>query len=187
VARAAATVDGPPARVVAPVTFIDEVRVRLDSAADPIVLTVGDDLVGEIAGHRVTGVAVPGEFPDHQRLLGGWDDTTERHRVTVDVAALRAALAPGVAPLVIREHAGVTYPVAVLAVHRDRGLTVVEPSRWDADDPRNVAVNPEFLLEALDAGGNGQLVLDLDGPIRPLAIRAPDDTGRFSVLMPVRL
>ncbi len=69
----------------------------------------------------------------------------------------------------------------------DGGLAVVEPSRWDADNPRAVAVNPEFLLQALDAGGDGQLILDLDGPIRPLAIRVPGDTGRFSVLMPVRL
>jgi len=50
---------------------------------------------------------------------------------------------------------------------------VVEPSRWDADDRGAVAVNPEFLLRALDVGGGGQRVLDLDGPIRPLAIRAP--------------
>ena len=49
-----------------------------------------------------------------------------------------------------------------------------------------IGVNREFLLEALDAGGRGQLVLDLDGPIKPLVIRLPDDDRTFSVLMPIR-
>jgi DNA polymerase-3 subunit beta len=47
-------------------------------------------------------------------------------------------------------------------------------------------VNREFLLEAIDAGGPGQLVLELDGPLKPLAVRLPGDDTRFSLLMPVR-
>jgi DNA polymerase III sliding clamp (beta) subunit (PCNA family) len=47
-------------------------------------------------------------------------------------------------------------------------------------------VNREFLLQALDAGASGQLVLELDGPIRPLAVRVPGDDSRMSILMPVR-
>jgi DNA polymerase III sliding clamp (beta) subunit (PCNA family) len=100
---------------------------------------------------------------------------------------LRATVTRDVTSLAIREHAGIAAPVAVLSVRPDDGLRVVEPSEWDSDDPYQVAVNPEFLLQALDAGGDGQLVLDLDGPIRPLAIRTPGNAGRFSVLMPVRL
>jgi DNA polymerase III sliding clamp (beta) subunit (PCNA family) len=50
-----------------------------------------------------------------------------------------------------------------------------------------VAVNQEFLLEALDAT-QGQLVLELGGVISPLAIRSATDVdGNFSLLMPVRL
>jgi len=187
VAQVAATVDGPSVRVVAPAAFIDEVRGRLDGAADPVMLTVaGSSLVVEIAGHRVTGMAVSGEFPDHRRLLAESADGAERRRIPVDVAALRATLTPEVTSLVTREHAGIASPVAVLSVHPHSGLRVVKPSEWDSDDPHQVAVNPEFLLQALDAGGDGQLVLDLDGPIRPLAIRTPGNAGRFSVLMPIR-
>lgn len=182
VARATAAVDGPPARAVAPTTFIDGVRAMLTSFDGPVTLSVTEkSLVAEVGGHQVSGVAVPGEYPDHERLL---DDPAERVRVTVDGAALRAALAPGVAPWTSQEHEGVSRPVVVLAVHPERGVTVVDPARWTADDPGFIAVNPEFLLQALDAGGDGQLLLDLDGPIRPLAIRGSD--GRFSVLMPVR-
>jgi DNA polymerase III subunit beta len=187
-AQVAATVDGPPVRVVVPAAFIDEVRGRLDADADPVMLTMtGSVLAVEIAGCRVTGVAVSGEFPDHQRLLDGSADAATRHLVPVDVLALRATLTRDVTSLAVREHAGIASPVAVLSVHPDGELRVVEPSAWDSDDPYQVAVNPEFLLQALDAGGDGQLVLDLDGPIRPLAIRTPGNTRRFSVLMPVRL
>jgi DNA polymerase III sliding clamp (beta) subunit (PCNA family) len=56
-----------------------------------------------------------------------------------------------------------------------------------ADGARHIAVNRGYLLEAIDAAGGGQLVLELDGPISPLAIRAPGDPDTFSVLMPVRL
>jgi DNA polymerase III subunit beta len=188
VARTGATVDGPPVRAVAPAAFVDEVRGLLDPSGGPVELTIaGADLVIDVAGHRVTGAALPGDFPDHQRLLASSTRAAGHRRITVDAAALRADLAPGVAPLVTQEHAGRTYPVAVLAVHPDGGLTAVDPSRWDADDPGTVAVNPEFLLQALDAGGDGQLVLDLDGPIQPLAIRPAGDPGRVSLLMPVRL
>ena len=38
-------------------------------------------------------------------------------------------------------------------------------------------MNGEYLLDALDAAGRGQLVLELDGPIAPLAVRRPDDDG----------
>ena len=47
---------------------------------------------------------------------------------------------------------------------------------WAADTSAHVAVNREFLLEALAAGG----------PIRPLAVRVPGDDSRYSILMPVR-
>ena len=43
------------------------------------------------------------------------------------------------------------------------------------------------IRQALDAGGSGQLVLELDGPLAPLAIRVPDGAGDVSMLMPVRL
>ena len=48
-------------------------------------------------------------------------------------------------------------------------------------------MNREFLLEALDVGAGGQLVLELDGPITPLALRDPARPGDVSMLMPIRL
>jgi hypothetical protein len=63
-------------------------------------------------------------------------------------------------------------------------VRLVPEGEWDA--AAHVAVNREFLLQALDAGGAGQLLLELDGAIKPLAVRVPGNDSRFSILMPVR-
>jgi hypothetical protein len=42
-------------------------------------------------------------------------------------------------------------------------------------------------VKAIEAGGADQLVLALDGPITPLAIRDPDRPEDISLLMPTRL
>lgn len=55
------------------------------------------------------------------------------------------------------------------------------------EDPNRVAVNREFLLDALTAGARDRLILELGTPTAPIAIRRPDDEGTFSILMPVRL
>ncbi|MGW0434148.1 DNA polymerase III subunit beta family protein [Micromonospora sp. NPDC003197] len=121
------------------------------------------------------------------QTAGGQLCASGGQRVTVDAPALRAALAPGVAPTVVRERNGVRYDVAILTVDEAGGLAVVDGAGLDLDQSGYVGVNREFLLDALDASGQGQLVLELGGPINPLAIRLPADEGTFSVLMPVRL
>jgi hypothetical protein len=104
--------------------------------------------------------------------------------VTVDVVALRAEV--GAAPVVWREHDGSAYPVSVLNFSPTGTLRVTGEDEWAAAVDASIAVNREFLLEALGAGGAGQLVLELDGPIKPLAVRRADDPHHFSILMPVR-
>jgi DNA-binding transcriptional MerR regulator len=165
VATTPATVDGPPTRVVVPPHLLD------GTPGDPVTLTLESNRV--LIGDR-EGKPIPGDFPDHRRLVR----TAEGPQVTVDVARLRAAVES--APEIWREHDGRTYPLVILAVQNDGMLGVVaEPVDG------HVAVNRDFLLQALDAGGAGQLVLELDGPIHPLAIRTAEH-DRFSLLMPVR-
>jgi hypothetical protein len=43
------------------------------------------------------------------------------------------------------------------------------------DDPRNMAVNREFLLQSLAAGARDELVLEAGAPTAPIAIRRPDE------------
>jgi DNA polymerase-3 subunit beta len=109
------------------------------------------------------------------------------HQAIVDVPALREALATGTASTAVREHPGVGCDFAVLAVDTDGALTLLGEDSRQADDAVHVAVSREFLLDALDAVGHSQLVLELDGPIKPLALRIPGDPRSFSLLMPIRL
>ncbi|GHJ52272.1 hypothetical protein Nm8I071_15790 [Nonomuraea sp. TT08I-71] len=188
VARVGGRVDGPPVRALLPADAVDALRALLDTGAGitpEALLTVAADRVeASVAGRPVTAGVLPYDFPDYRRLLHGQVGDTPAHRIPVDVGALRRALTAEGAPVLLREYAGVDHEVVVLGLD-DRGeLRVVGP---DTPDGLRVGVNREYLLEALDAGGRGQLVLELDGPIAPLAVRRPDDEDVFSILMPVRL
>ncbi|MFI7540933.1 MerR family transcriptional regulator [Actinoplanes sp. NPDC049599] len=179
VAEAEAAVAGPPVRLVAPLPFVDELRPLL-SGTGPAVLTMGPEgLSADVGGRRVEGGPLDVDFPDHHRLvdLGA----AGSRQVRVDVSALRAAV--DAVPAVSREHNGKQFDLAVLALDPAGALRVAAEADWAADEQAHVAVNREFLLQALDAGGAGQLVLQLDGPIKPLAVRG---TGTYSILMPVR-
>lgn len=188
-ATPAAEISGPPIRLIAPTALIDEVRTQ-PAPAGPITLTLEPSEISfDGFGRRIAGAPVDADFPDYRRLLsgeGGGGEPAAR-RVTVDVEALRSELACGIAPVITREHLGVRHDLAVLSVDPAGTLRFAADDAWAGAESEHVAVNRSYLLEALDAGGGGQLVLELDGPIKPLAIRAPGTADSFSILMPVRL
>ncbi|MGW3888250.1 DNA polymerase III subunit beta family protein [Micromonospora chokoriensis] len=188
-ARARADVDGPPVRVFAPVDLVDQIRALLTAAdARPVRLTVaGADLRVLLAGRTLTGSALPYDFPDYRRLVRqAVGERPTARRIPVDVAALRAALADPAAPTVARDHDGTPRAVTVLGVD-DTGDLRLLPDTELTSDALLVGVDGGYLLDALNAAGGPQLVLELDGPIGPLAVRRPDDADTYSVLMPIRL
>jgi DNA polymerase III subunit beta len=174
-----ATVEGPPIRSFLPVSLIDQVRavrsgdVTLELDADTARARTADGVFEE--------KPLPFEFPEFRRLLPA---NGQGRQITVDTAGLREAVAA--APAAVREHEGTAYEIAVLGIDPTGGVRLVAENEWAADAASHVAVRREFLLEALDAGAAGQLVLELDGPIKPLAFRVPGDDSRLSILMPVR-
>jgi DNA polymerase-3 subunit beta len=158
--------DGPPVGAVVPVALADRIP-----AAETVEITVdGPSVVVRAGGDVLDGALIPDAFPDYRRLVREGD-----RPVPVD-AALRAAVAAGPTRMKRREQDGAEYEVTVLAPGPD-GIAV-------AADGDGIGVNREFLLEALGAGGDGQLLLSLDGPISPLVLRSPRSV---SLLMPVRL
>ncbi|MEU4398993.1 MerR family transcriptional regulator [Micromonospora orduensis] len=188
-ARAGAHVDGPPARVFVPVDLVDRVRALLDAADTRAVrlTATGTDLRVVVAGRTLTGSALPDDFPDYRRLLRkAVGERPAAYRIPVDVAALRAALADPAAPTVAREHGGEPLAVTVLGLDDHGGLRLL-PADEAGAGAVHVGVNGGYLLDALNAAGAAQLVLELDGPVAPLAVRRPDDADTFSVLMPIRL
>ncbi|WP_410811242.1 MerR family transcriptional regulator [Micromonospora sp. 067-2] len=207
-ARAGANVDGPPVRVLVGVDLVDQIRALLDAAdARPVRLTVsGADLRVAVAGRTLAGTALPHDFPDYRRLLReALGPQPATYRIPLDVAALRAALTDPTAPTVARAHLGEPLAVTVLGLDDRGGLRLLPAADLTAadlpaadlshdplagpgqTDVLRVGVNGGFLLDALHAAGGPQLVLELDGPITPLAVRRPGDPDTFSVLMPIRL
>lgn len=179
------------AHAVAPTAWVDAVLAAGPTGPARVRVTAG-------AVHLVTGEGetsgdlVPGDYPDHRRVVAHLPAdpaqvapprsgrapgtaTSPRRRDLgegeVDARGL-AGLVRGVSP----RHTGEDGSALVLLGARDGAAAVT-----DAD---GVAVNREFLLEALDAAGTAP-TLHLDGPITPLLVRRDERT--WSVLMPARL
>ncbi|WP_422751535.1 MerR family transcriptional regulator [Micromonospora sp. WMMD1219] len=212
VARVTGTVDGPPVSALLPVAPVDELRALLDAegAETAEVVVAADRVTVTVAGRPVTAEPLPYDFPDYRRLLRAQLGDVPAYRIPFDGAALRAALTADGVPVCHRAHEGVEHEVVALGLDGRGELRLVDPNAVvgaggaagaggasGADgaagaggaggpDALRVAVNREYLLDALGSG-DGQLVLELDGPIAPLAVRRADDADAFSVLMPVRL
>ncbi|MGW7644198.1 DNA polymerase III subunit beta family protein [Streptomyces bobili] len=168
--------DGNPVRVIVPTPLTDAMRALLGGEG-PVRFSVEGDRVTLDAGDRqVAGQCLDHDFPEYRRLLplpGG-------RRAPVEVAAFRQALETG--PVRAAEAGG--QDLSVLRVADDGTVTVCA----DGDEsPDRVAVNRDFLLDALTAGARDRLVLELDSPTTPIAIRRPEEVDTFSILMPVRL
>jgi DNA-binding transcriptional MerR regulator len=177
-----ARAEGPPVRHFLPLPFVDELRSVREGT---VVLDFSAPAVrAEVGGRIIEDKPLSVDFPDYRRALEAGRGEGTSSRVTVDVEELRRRLLGAPAPT--REGVEGTYEVSVFRLDVAGGVRLARESEWTADAGAHVAVNREFLLQALDAGGSGQLVLELDGPIRPLAVRQLYDESRFSILMPVR-
>lgn len=155
-----------PAAVVDALATLSEARVQLEVTDDTLTARADAVLTVEVG-------LLPDAFPAYRQLLPGRNSGPSGRPVTDE---LRRALAQPTDHTVRRETDGVTYEVVTLALDGDGQLTLAEPED-------GISVNREFLLQALDAGGPGQLVLDLEGSTTPLVIHA---ARSLSLLMPVR-
>ena len=182
-AAAPAVRTGPPVQAIVPAALADTMRALLGGHADASAgLTFDGDLITlELEGSQVSGQRLDFDFPDYRRLTR----LPSGRRFPVDVPALRQQLLAGASLSRQREADGGVFELSLLSAAEDGSLSVV--ARAEAASGTVVGVNREFLLEALSVGGGDQLVLELGGPISPLAIRLPEPDTAFSLLMPVRL
>ena len=171
VADAGGRVSEPTTTVLVGAEFLDEVRSRLDAAASAEVEVALERVVVRVDGTEHVGERLEHDFPSYRMLL----PTEMEHQVGLDLPGLRSALPdePGT--------------VTRLAIAGDRLVVMPEEDAAEVNADVVLGVDPAFLLQALAAAGSDQLVLELDGPITPMAIRSVEDTGTFSLLMPVRL
>ncbi len=167
-----------PVQVVVPVSVVDALVLLLSAYEGDVVVTVDEAVTFTVGSSSLRGEPSEDAYPDYRRII----DLPPSRQVVVDMAGLRSSIAGAPTRPMVREQDGVPYDVVELDVSDD-ALSVIDPaSSTDA----GIGVNREFLLQALDAGGEGQLTLELDGPISLLAFR-PAGGQRFSLLMPTRL
>jgi DNA polymerase III sliding clamp (beta) subunit (PCNA family) len=185
-----AVVHGPSVQAIVPVALVDAMRALLGDRADADAeLTFdGGRVALAVDGSQAAGQRLDFDFPDYRRLTR----LPAGRRIPVDVPALRQELLTGASRSRRRGQDDGAFELSVLSVAEDGSVSVVADVEARAESAGTfVAVNREFLLEALAVSGSDQLVLELGGPIAPLAIRLPaDDSAEqtaFSLLMPVRL
>ncbi|MFH8775742.1 MerR family transcriptional regulator [Streptomyces sp. NPDC017958] len=168
--------DGSRVQVIVPTPLVDAMRALLDGEG-PVRLSVdGDRVTLEAGDGQAAGQCLDHDFPDYRRLL----PQAAGRRAAVEVAAFRKALETGP----VRSGEAGAPDLSVLRVEDGGTATLCT----DGDvGPNRIAVNREFLLDALAAGARDRLILELATPTAPIAIRRPDDEGTFSILMPVRL
>jgi DNA polymerase-3 subunit beta len=165
---ACAGVTGPPVGALVPTALADRIAEHVAGMGDAeVVVAVRGTVIGV---GPVEGALRPDAYPNYRSLI-----SEDGRAVPVD-EGVRAALAAAPTRTMTREPDGVDFEVAALGLADDGALT--------ADGSGDIGVNREFLLQALDAGGPGQLELLLDGPVTPLVVRSPRSV---SLLMPVRL
>ncbi len=171
---------GPAVNVIAPPALVNEAINLLSREPTPVTVEVGgDDIVLRTGARALSGRRLDYDFPDYRRLLR----SESAHTVPVDVASLRRDVRAAATRTMRRDQDGAAYEVAVLTLGADGGLALAT----DATGPVQMGLNQEFLLQALDATLGTELILELDGPIAPLAIRDPERAGTVSLLMPVCL
>lgn len=168
--------DGSRVQRLVPTPLVDAMRALSEGDGDVLLRLDGDRVALEAGDREAAGQCLGHDFPDYRLLLPAADG----RRALVDVAAFRAALETG--PVRTAEAGAADFSVLRLG----SGDTVTLCAESD-DAPDRVAVNRDFLLDALAAGARDRLVLELGAPTAPVAIRRLDDEHAFSILMPVRL
>ncbi|GAA1970993.1 MerR family transcriptional regulator [Kitasatospora viridis] len=189
---AAHPADGTGFSVLVPAGLADLIGALAADGGGELELTAeGGELAARAGGRTVAGERLDLDFPDYRRLV-----RLERsHRVEVAAADLRRAVLDGPVRPYTPEHpeAGPgEVALTVLEVGAGGAVRVVDGEPGEpgeqAEQELRIAVNREYLLQALDAGPAGQLALEPAGSLGPLAIRsASGEAGHFSVLMPVRV
>ncbi|BFO19461.1 hypothetical protein SHKM778_58490 [Streptomyces sp. KM77-8] len=162
-----------------PLPLADAMRALLDGEGQVRLAVDGDRVSLETGDRQTAGQCLGHDFPDYRKLVR----LPAGRRAVVDVPAFREEVRTG--PVRTHEDPDTgSHELTVLRVSGDGSVTLA----GDGDDgPDLVAVDRAFLLDAVAAGSDDRLVLELGDPKAPLAIRRPDDEHTFSLLMPIRL
>lgn len=137
----------------------------------PITLSAGKELAVHTTGKSTSIAAASDHYPDYEAILARCGDS----RLLVATADLMARLS--------RSRELVVLKLTASASSAD-GADF--PGRYEGDD-LIIGFNPSFLADALEAGIGREAILQLGGPVDPVAIRSADDGTLTCLVMPMRL
>ncbi|WP_198950107.1 MerR family transcriptional regulator [Kineosporia sp. A_224] len=159
-----------------PAAFADAVVAACPAGAADAHVLLGPDVAVTVAGRTLTTAVLGAPYPQWERLVRPGRTTV----VTLDATAVRDG-ARAARTTTRRRDDGATFETCAFQVSGD-GLVWLAPD----DAAHGVAVNREFLIEAVEALDGDQLVLGVDDAHTPLALTSPGRPGALSILMPVR-
>ncbi|UED83544.1 MerR family transcriptional regulator [Streptomyces profundus] len=165
-------------RALVPTPLVDAMRALLAEDARATLTLAQDDVSLNVGGRLASGATLEHEYPDYRRLIR----LPAGRRCQVHAPSLSAAIASGRVREEPGDQDGARTAVTVLDIADDGVVRVADEATGG-----RIAVNREFLTEALAAAGREQLVLEVSGATAPLVVRLPSGDDHFSLLMPVRL
>src|SRR5579864_9400596 len=140
-------------------------------AAGPVTLTAGGALSLQANGASSRIEAASDHYPDYEAILSRCG--TSRLFVKTEDLIVRLRQAHDVMVLSVTE--------------RETSADGVSfPARYEGSDLR-IGFNPAYLAEAIAAGIGPDAILQLGGPLDPVALRSAEDGSMTWLVMPVRL
>lgn len=178
---------------IVPGRALNELARLLASSAESVEVCLGtNDVRFDVGTTRLTARLIEGEYPPYRQLV----HDNLPNRLSVDRAAFMAALHR------VRLLAGATngsrddlVPVRLSLSSNQLSLsaatTDVGQAKEDLDakyegGDMQVAFNPAYLADGLEAATGGQVVLELSGPASQAILRSADDATFTYLMMPVR-
>jgi DNA polymerase III subunit beta len=181
--------DAPEAPLLLRARTVAEIVRPINTGVIALVADESGSLVGLNSGNRRSTLGVfEGTFPDFDRLLPSGDAETVAE---VDVAELvgaarrvRLVVDRSTVPMRLRFSDG----ELLLTAGNDSDAGATESVDCKVEGPvKDVAFNPEYLLEGLGALTEPVAQFRINGPARPVLLMSPGDEGFRHLLMPVRL
>jgi DNA polymerase-3 subunit beta len=176
-----------PVRRVVPARALAEAARASDGSTD-VAITLGDSQATFTVGDRtLTTRLIEGEFPNWGQLIPKeLPNELRLDRETLIEAVRRVGiLAQSGTP--VRLDLG-TSGAKLAAGSQDVGDAVEQVDGKYEGEPLEVAFNPQFLLDGLNAVEGGEATIAVRDGLKPGIVRAPeDDDGYLYLVMPVRI
>jgi DNA-binding transcriptional MerR regulator len=137
----------------------------------PVTVTAGAELAVRSAMKTVSIAAASHHYPDYKAILARCGSG----RLLVETADLAARLSRGSDLVLLKLTASATSADGVTFRAKYEG------------DELTIGFNPAFLADALESGIGPEALLQLGGPLDPVAIRSADDGTLTCLVMPIKL